>query len=249
MRYFVPDLRLAAERRSKSGPVEKFGGQPWGLNPERWPKCSACGKSQSLIAQFRHAPERLDLGKEGRILYVFQCNHHPGDCPTWKGGSGANACFVVEPEDSTRRRTPRPKDAPEVENEAYIVGWVEREDGVPESEAPHFFRERAYYKLSDDLVSLVSSNSKLGGVPCWLQSPGESPSQADGWQFIGQIEGALSFLTPPATLPSWVSPDPAQRDGRTHRGQGPNFGGGGIGYLFIRSVEPTPEGWFFWQCG
>lgn len=249
MRYFVPDLRLAAERRPKSGPVEKFGGLPWGLAPESWPKCTACGKSQSLIAQFRHALERLDLGRDGRIVYVFQCNHNPGSCDTWKGGSGANACFVVEPENITGRRTPRPKDAPPVENEAYIVGWIERDDGVPESVAPDFFRERAYYKLPDDLISLIPSNSKLGSVPCWLQSPGESPPLADGWRFVGQIEGTLSFLTPPSAPSKWVFPDPRQSGGRTHYGEGPNFGDGGIAYLFIKPAEPTPVGWFFWQCG
>lgn len=249
MRYFVPDIRLAAERPSKTGPVEKFGGLPWGLAPDRWPSCSDCVKSQSFLAQFQHAPERLDLGKDGRILYVFQCNHEPGGCETWEGGSGANACFVLEPENSTHRLSSLPDDEPLVENEAYIVGWIEFDDGIPESEYPSFFQGRTYFNVPDDLISSIPSSSKLGSVPCWLQSPDEAPSQDDGWRFIGQLDSTLNFMTPPNIAAPWVLPDSKKWEGRTHYADGPNFGDGGIAYLFIRPTEPTPEAWFFWQCG
>jgi hypothetical protein len=38
-------------------------------------------------------------------------------------------------------------------------------------------------------------------------------------------------------------------EGRTHWAQGPNFGDGGIGYIFLKQGDGVPEGLFFWQCG
>ena len=92
MRCFVPDIRLAAELPEQTKLEEKFGGVPWGLDEELWPTCADCGKHQSLLAQLVHDDTRLNLGREGRVLLVFQCNHSPGMCETETGGSGANAC-------------------------------------------------------------------------------------------------------------------------------------------------------------
>ena len=99
MRYFVPDIRLASELPTQSGIEDKLGGVPWGLAAKSWPRCNRCGKVQLLLAQFVHDASRLDLERVGRSLFVFQCSNSSGLCPTWKGGSGANACFVVEPEE------------------------------------------------------------------------------------------------------------------------------------------------------
>ena len=115
MRYFVPNSQLAIELPPQSSPHDKLGGIPWGLPPDRWPICSGCGGSQSLLAQFFHHPVHLDLGRSGRVLSVFQCNHDPGMCLTWEGGSGANACFVTELEDLTNELTPLPSDLPLIE--------------------------------------------------------------------------------------------------------------------------------------
>lgn len=104
-------------------PEDKFGGLPWGLESNLWPKCSNCGKSQSLLAQLLHDPVRLDLGREGRVLCVFQCNHDPGMCSTWEGGSGANASFVVEPEQLARGFAKLPPDTPLIENEVRVVRY------------------------------------------------------------------------------------------------------------------------------
>src|SRR5689334_8522225 len=99
MRYFVPKLMLGVLAPKQAALEDKFGGLPWGLSSARWPLCSACHKPQSMIAQLVHHQDRFDLGRAGRVLFVFQCDHNPGGCATWLGDSGANSCFVLEPEE------------------------------------------------------------------------------------------------------------------------------------------------------
>ena len=246
MRYFVPILRLSEELPAQSSPQDKLGGLPWGLPPCLWPICQDCGKSQSLLAQFVHDPVHLDLGRSGRVLSVFQCNHDPGMCSTWEGGSGANACFVTEPEDLIAGLTPLPFDSPLVEREARIVEWLDRDDGITDARAVHFFSETEFSPLPESEIVKVTTSTKLGGVPFWIQSPDEAPQ--GGWRFIGQLDSTYSFLHAPAISVSGVVQDPEQWEGRSHYCQGPNFGDGGIAYLFLRNTPTGPEGWFFWQC-
>lgn len=247
MRYFVPVLRLSVELPSQSGPEDKLGGLPWGLSRGLWPTCRECGKSQSLLAQFVHHPPRLDLGRPGRILSVFQCNHDPGMCATWEGGSGANACFVTEPEDLVPALAVLPHDSPPLEREARIVEWLERDDGIAEGDASLFFSSTEFFELPESEVAKPTWSTRLGGVPRWIQSPDESPT--DGWIFIGQLDSTYSFLRAPNSTTSGIVEDHEKWEGRSHYCEGPNLGDDGIAYLFLRTTQSTPEGWFFWQCG
>lgn len=247
MRYYIPVLRVSAELRPQLSPEDKLGGLPWGLAPDMWPTCQDCGKSLSLLAQFVHDVNRLDLGRAGRMLNVFQCNHDPGMCSNWEGGSGANACFVTEPEQLIAGLTPIPADAPPLEREARIVEWLERDDGVSESQASHFFSWDEFAALPESVTAKIPTSTRLGGVPFWIQSPDEAPKH--GWRFVGQLDGTYSFLTAPAAAVPGIEVDSTRWEGRSHYCDGPNFGGG-IAYLFLRSTSTaTPDGWFFWQCG
>lgn len=247
MRYFLPALRVPNELPPQASPEDKLGGLPWGLSPDAWPICRDCGKSLSLLAQFVHDPGRLDLGRNGRILSVFQCNHDPGMCSTWEGGSGANACFVTEPEDLVSGLTPLPSDLPLLEREARIVEWFERDDGVTEAQAVRFFSWEEFSQLPESVSAKVTTSTRLGGVPSWIQSPDEAPK--GGWLFAGQLDSTYSFLTAPATEVPGIAVDPEHWEGRSHYCEGPNLGDGGIAYLFLRKTSGAPEGWFFWQCG
>jgi hypothetical protein len=253
MRYFVPDIRLPSELPPQTHIEDKLGGLPWGLPADRWPMCSQCRKPQSLLAQFRHHSARLDLGREGRCLFVFQCNHDPGMCSSWEGGSGANACFVVEPETLAVGVPAIPNPQPLIERELRIVQWVEREDGLSPAQCEIFFDDSKWGALEEDeredLFVKAEQCTRLGGVPHWIQSSGEAP--ADGWRFVGQLDSLHRFLTPPA------APDPGVRAVTAHAQhpksltyfcEGPNFGDAGIGYLFLKNAGERPEGWFFWQC-
>ena len=229
MPYFVPVLRLSSELPRQSAPQDKLGGLPWGLRPSLWPTCKECGKSQSLLAQFVHDSPRLDLGRAGRVLSVFQCNHDPGMCSTWEGGSGANACVVTQPEEMEPGLSSLPADSPQVEREARVVEWRERDDEFPETG-----------------TGGITTSTRLGGVPFWIQNPDEAP---DGWRFIGQLDSTYSFLSAPTVGAAGVTLDSEHWEGRSHYCEGPNFGDGGIAYLFLRNTPTAPEGWLFWQCG
>jgi hypothetical protein len=246
MHYFVPDLRLASELPTQSQPEDKLGGLPWGLSSSLWPTCRECGKSQSLLAQFIHHPERLDLGRSGRVLSVFQCNHDPAMCSTWEGGSGANACFVTEPEDLEPALAILPDDSPVVEREARVVGWIERDDQIEEKSVPSFFSSAEFFDLPEPETAKPTWSTRLGSVPRWIQSPDEAP---DGLEFIGQLDSTYSFLSRPSSVDSGIVEDVERWEGRSHYCEGPNLGDGGIAYLFIRKDQSTPMGWFFWQCG
>jgi hypothetical protein len=249
MRYFVPDIKLLpkiGEPSPISVSKEQLGGVPFGLPRERWPKCRECGKSQSLLAQFEHHPFRIDLGRGGRMLYVFECAHDPGMCATWEPFSGANACIVVEPDAFTGEPTAVPGDTPPVHRGVVIAGWVSREDTLSQSDANAFLNEQAFLELAPEKWRQATYSTRLGGVPCWLQSADEAPRP--DWLFIGQLDNTYSFLTAPAAGHDWISIDKERFEGRTHYAQGPNFGDGGIAYLFTRHNEVSPEVCMLWQC-
>jgi hypothetical protein len=248
LQYFVPDIRVASEVSSESATaIEKLGGLPSRLPREIWPKCAVCGKSQSLLAQLSHDERRLDLGRPGRVMFVFQCAHDPGMCGAWDASSGANACIVIEPEDLVDAEPARSDDAPPQDNEVRIVAWRARDDGLPESIARSFFDDASYWALADDVLTRVTWSTRLGGVPRWIQSPSEA--MASGWRFVGQLDSAYSFISPPQEAPAWVGIDPEKFEGRTHVAIGPNFGDGGIAYLFLKDTDGVPRGKMLWQCG
>ena len=267
MQYFVPRLKLSADLPPQTKLTDKVGGLPWGLPPEQYPTCSDCGRSQALIIQLVHHPERLDLGKAGRTLLVFQCSYYSDEtspCEIWAGGHGANACLVAEPEDLVNQLTPLPSDDPELYIEAVITNWVTSDDGIP----PECVQPNGeIYSLSDDddffeLGSRAESGTKLGGAPLWQQDQGEAPQQ-QGWRFVAQLDEQYELEEKPtATDP--VTADLMQR-GHIHLARryhqesdewredgkwefsGPNFGTG-LAYVFVRMADNEIEGWVFSQC-
>lgn len=247
MRYYLPVLEPAELLEPQQTYQDKLGGLPFGLPSVQWPLCKDCGKPQSLLAQFTHHPERLNLGRLGRVLSVFQCNHDPGMCSTWEGGSGSNACVITEPEENTNSLTQPPSPETAVEREARILEWREEDDGFDEDEAARFLKADAYSELPRLKTKLVPAGTRLGGVPHWIQSPDEAPGSP--WRFVGQLDSTYSFLKPPRTNVKDIYVDTKQWEGRTHWCEGPNFGDGGIAYLYVNLQSEPPSGWFFWQCG
>lgn len=265
---FAPVLSIPQDASQSAFPREKMGGVPDGLKLEDWPKCSGCGGSQTFIAQFKHHPERLDLGRNGRVLFVFQCGQDPGVCETWKHDTGENACFVVEPENLSTpepNASPPPKtgwmkklfgtevklenaprDIPTPYNEVIITKWNMYDDGLDNKLKASFFDEDLHSKLPHDIWENLNSTTHLGGVPMWLQSSDEAPQL--NWDFVGQISDVYSFKSPPSRLPKWIYEDTERFEGRTHYAVGPNFGGG-IAYLFIQTNSNwVPRAKMFWQC-
>lgn len=273
MKYWVPDLKLATQLPPQVQLEEKLGGLPWGLPESHWPHCRSCGKPQSLLAQFIHYLPRLDLGGQGRVLFVFQCNHDPGQCPTWEGGGGSNACLIVEGDALTDRLATPPGPDVEIETEARVQRWLERDDGIPEELGRSFFNDEDFSSLPDEVIDRVATGTRLGGVPSWVQSADEGPGHE--WRFVAQLDSVYSFYSPvpdpdhigspvgrrvdgeylydnPAAVkhgaPSWAFVDDGNHEGRIWTTDGPDFGDVGIGYVFVKPTSTPPEGWFFWQC-
>jgi hypothetical protein len=246
MHCAVPDIRLATELPHQTAYEDKLGGLPWGLPQALWPTCAQCGQAQSLLAQFVHAPGRLDLGREGRVLSIFQCNHNPGECETWSLDAGANAVVITEPEDLLQELTPAPSGTPIIEREARVIAWLDMEDGLPEADARLFYNDEDLGELDENKVVLPLPITRLGSVPSWQQSADEGPGA--GWRFVGQLDGDYSFFTPPEAGTKNISKPYESIAGRTHVCEGPNFGDAGCAYLFLRDGEGAPEGKMLWQC-
>lgn len=244
MHYFTPQLRLASELPPQSAPADKLGGLPWGLGAEAWPVCRQCGRSLTPIAQFLHHPQRLDLGREGRMLSVFQCSHHQdGGCESAVHGSGANACFVTEPEDILPHLSALPQDAPPLEREARVTGWAEHDDGVKQEDAVHFLSAEGLAEVSEYACEGVNPETRLGGAPYWIHGP--DADLTEGWRFIGQLMDYYEFQQKPGLEPGefWVED---REEGEVYVCDGPNFGAG-IAFLFLRETAGVPEGRFSWQ--
>jgi hypothetical protein len=224
MKYFSPNVVLSSELPAQDCLEEKFGGLPWGLRIDQVPVCSHCGKYQTLIAQLLHHPVRLDLGASGRVLFVFMCEQSYGVCPSWQGGAGANACFVVEPHELGDALTDILYDSFLPYEEVRILDWLECEDGVSADQVADFYDDAKYGNLTEEFVDSIPRTTKLGGVPVWCQSAAERP---EGWRFVAQIEESHGDFKVPLG---------------NH-----NFGSGSA-YIFLRDQSDKPEGWFFWQC-
>lgn len=249
VRYFRPDIQLGSALGVQVAAQDKLGGLPWGLPLERWPRCASCNKPQSLLAELHHSPPRLDLGAPGRVLFVFHCCHNPGLCEDWAHSSGCNAALVVDAQDLQPELTPCPSPAPPTYVEVRVVSWEELDDGLPPELATAFQSDNEYLALDEATTNMVTTGTRLGSVPAWIQSPDEAPS---GFRFVGQLDSTYSFYCPfPSfwkrrNLQCW--PDKEVYEGRTWYMEGPNFGDGGIGYIFVRDAEGRPDARFFWQC-
>lgn len=226
MKYFVPKLEEAGEFNSQVESKEKLGGLPFGLPTENYPVCKECGNPMSLLVQLFHHYERLNLGKNGRVLFIFQCNNLKkfSLCSTWDDDSGANACFIVEPEDLTSQTEKLPEGDFRSEKEFWIADWETCDDGLLEEVSEIFLDEQKYHEVEDDGLEEFYKNlkeeTKFGSVPFWIQSP-EIPKGE--WHFVGQLDDLTGF----------------------------SFGDAGIGYIFIEKTEGSahlPDGKFFWQC-
>lgn len=242
MKYFVPKLKFGSELPVQNKLEEKFGGLPWGLEVGQIPVCVHCNNYQTLIAQLLHHPVRLNLGASGRVLFVFQCEQ---GCPSWEGGSGANACFVVDPCDLVDSPTSFLENLPPVNPEIRIVDWFECDDGIISEQVSDFYDDQKYTDLPEELIESLPKMTRLGGVPIWCQSADEAPK---GWRFVGQIEESHSVFERPPDQ-KWESHiwEPGTWYERRWLVGDHNFGTGSA-YIFLRDRSDKPEGLFFWQC-
>ena len=167
---FRPVFELGVFLRQRSGREDKLGGLPFGLPANKWPRCRVCGRPQVYIAQFR-ASERLRLGRDGRVLFLFQC---PDGCfcEAWDPSTGANCALLLDEDQLTNRPTEVPEGT-EVEPEGIIVGW--------------------------EPVEPASHISYLGDAPSYGPNHVACKSLETGGRFLMQLCGYVDFRGPPPT--------------------------------------------------
>jgi hypothetical protein len=136
-----------------------------------------------------------------------------------------------------------PADSPSIEPEARIVDWLALDDGISVDQASAFYADEQLWNLPDETRGKVYTETKLGSVPEWVQSSSEAPGE--GWIFMGQLSDSYKFSQKPSTQ-NGIHIYPSSNYWMC---DGPNFGDGGIGYIFLRHQSGKPDGWFFWQCG
>ena len=166
MKYFVPTVLVPEDIDPGFASVERLGGQPWGLAQHAWPICSYHRKPQSLLAQFAHHPDRLNLGGEGRMLFVFQCNNDPGMCDTWIAHSGCNACFVLLPHELIGTPADTACQAPEPADGAVVItSWQEYDDGIPDTLVPLFLNQDEYMAIPILFCTTCTASRDLAAFP------------------------------------------------------------------------------------
>ncbi|PZS30920.1 MAG: hypothetical protein DLM58_12785, partial [Pseudonocardiales bacterium] len=247
--------------------LDKVGGLPFGVDPARWPRCTDCGQAMSHIAQFVHDKDRLDLRHPGRVLTLWQCEHDPGMCETWSATSGANCAMVGDVNEAFAGLAAPPDERTAVFPEARAIAWTEGDDGVTQGMLPEFFDEVSSRGLDPAWRDPEGFTTRLGAVPTFIQSSDEAPGAP--WCFVGQLSNGehINGSAPSANDPdfgvqravngTW---ELERQSGNEPKGwivvdesgwylPGPNFGDGGMAYLFLDATSEPPAACMFWQCG
>jgi hypothetical protein len=262
MRFFKAELQPGVLLPPQHEFQDKFGGLPWGLPADRWPVCATCGQPLSLLAQLRHHAERLNLGRDCRILHVFQCADWWNTCcHPFEWGSGSSACFILEPEQMGSGLTPLPARVGNAEDPwawfghptTRVTAWVEREESIPAEHWDAYFGER-WWEVPFELREAIDFGPKLGGIPFW-GNVGTSDHLPAPWRLAVQFPDYISF---PAAMPddfnqmtdecgttliknAWRS-----EDGSGWDVQWANFATG-VGYVYVNDEADPPSCYFTWQ--
>ncbi len=194
----MPELALGALLPPQAQLLEKFGGLPWGLPLSKWPVCAECGNPHSHLATFVHHAERLDLGRAGRAVLVFQCNHSPNetDCESWDAGSGANAVVFLDASERVSGLTEPPPPGAMKEIEMRVAGWTEQHDLVTPELEPFFYKADKFWEFRrghEAVADSIGGGAKLGSVPDWVQT---AEDIALPFRFAAQLDMYYHFSGP-----------------------------------------------------
>ena len=126
-------------------------------------------------------------------------------------------------------------------------------------------------ELPEHVFQRAQPGTRVGSVPSWVQSSDEAPEGP--WQFVLQIDCTHRLsVTPQSADEIGTTLTRRTAAGHYHHEQpatpragaprygvvdqcgsyvsGPNFGGDGCAYVFLRLREGAcPEGRLLWQCG
>lgn len=208
MRYFVPELMLGDLLPPQTTIQDKYGGLPWGLPQDKWPLCKECGNPLSHLATLLHDAERLDLGKEGRTVLIFQCNNPVTRCDKKTPEQGANAVIFQNADEVGSGVTSTPEPGALSEIEARVLCWTAREDLVTPAQAVYFYDRAMFlefweeqYQLSKEtaekLEESIYEGHKVGSVPAPAWAGGVDAVSASSYRFVAQLDNRFEFSGPP----------------------------------------------------
>lgn len=134
-----------------------------------------------FLFQLQHRPGALELDPYA-ALYAFQCENPRTACNRWSPSSGANAVIPVKlakPSLVGGPASPRPY--PE-----YRLTWAA---ALEASEALTVDVNRASAAELEALEKAreEAPDTKVGGVPVWLQSPSKMECHGQPMRFIAQV--------------------------------------------------------------
>jgi len=207
MKYFSPQFKIATLAPKQKRLRSKIGGVPWGLPAKRWPKC--CGFPQKLLAQLCHKPPMLDLGTTGTVLYLFQCLECLGidGLGSGKSDSGGRAAFILHRSEMGSGFTTvdgfdhSPEMGERLIGEAFIEGYQNADDGIPESRLPEFYKEESVWALHEEFSQINwfgEGMTKFGGSPRWTgNGPMSCPRKP--YEFLFQLNSSLRVNGHPPT--------------------------------------------------
>lgn len=248
VRYFIPDVQLGSALPPQDRFDDKIGGVPFGLPLDLWPLCASCGNRQTLLAQYRHDRERLDLLGEGRVLHVFRCQNEPRTCAEFDPDSGCNAAFIVEAATLGNRLTLPPKPVPTFP-EARVRRWLRRRVGFVRALRMVWGSGDWEWRGLRGIFPYAAAGTRVGGRPAWIQ---DAQSPGAGWRFLGQFSGICSSWQPlpPRELRGGVRChlDSGGPEGRRWWASTCDFGDSGLGYVFLKPTDGMPQCRFLWQC-
>ena len=157
MKFFLPKFRIASLEAPQTTFQNKFGGLPWGLPLKMWRHCQSCGRRMSLLAQLKHEPPALDLGRSGDVLHLFQCQ----ECFGFESGDGNDALIIpVNKLGTGLTRLPEDEDLSgalgqnldQTIGELWIDSWKVEDDGFDPSLATDIFAPAKWAAVPDSMT-------------------------------------------------------------------------------------------------
>lgn len=217
--------KLSRALRPVQEPIVKFGGAPIFMQAIDWPTCRHCLQKMVFLAQIP-LQQPIRFSNEYEMAYVFMC---PGkfdnkgwlECHTWLPFSGANAVILQEHSDKG------------ISSE---IGSEYPDYALNLEQKLEPFIDTADYSIDENIRSMVTEQTKIGGVPLWLQA-NETP-------LCPQCNKPMRFVAQfAAELDGGLPADPTKWDKEKYKFF--DFGDAGIGYLFI--CENECKAAFLWQ--
>ncbi|WP_375757099.1 hypothetical protein [Corallococcus exercitus] len=167
-------------------PLMKVGGTPEAPGPLEWPACAMCGGPQRFLFQLPHVEGRLDLTPHASV-HVFQCENPDTACFRWDPEEGANAAVPVKAGASSVSAPPGPV-------KPYAEWTLGFEPATEDTEALSVdVNEATEEQLTAlDRAQEEAPESKVGGVPGWLNGEATPECCDEPMRFVAQL-AAMPF--------------------------------------------------------